>query len=195
MPSSAVCLRNCRTALLLALALASTSCSAVGGYAKDRILDLSDVIDFKYGISCGLGVKAEASLYAGLGLGLGHLDWTREWYGRRSIDRNEGCFVHFIVGGWDGSQERFDQTRDATEWYQIVLPLNLSALDHPWSPPFIERWRFGGEIVLPVVMGGLYVNVGEIVDFVVGFTTIDLPDDDGVSRSERYGADFEPKPR
>jgi hypothetical protein len=72
-----------------------------------------------------------------------------------------------------------------------VLPVNLGAIDHPWSPPMRQRRRFGFEILLPLVTGGLYLNGGEIGDSFVGFSTIDIAGDDGASLTDAYGSDFE----
>jgi hypothetical protein len=180
------------TAALLGLAMSLPSCGSVGGYMKDRIMDFSDIVDVKYGYGFGLGAKVETTLYVGAGAGVGFISQGREWYGRRSIADYDQWFVHFVLGGWDGSQVPFDRGGTATDWYGIVLPVNLSALDHPWSPPMLQRWRFGFEFLVPFVNFGLYLNGGEVGDFFVGFSTLDIADDDGVSLTEVYGDDFQP---
>lgn len=186
-----------RTILVLALTAALLpGCGSFGTYAKDRIMDLSDIVDVKYGgtlqdgLPVGVGAKFEASSYVGGGLGLAAIPHSREWYGRRSVVSYEGYFVHALILGWDGGQIPLDDGVDATDWYQVVLPVNLSAIDHPRSPPMLQRWRFGGELIVPLVMGGLYLNFGELVDFFAGFGKVDLAGDDGVSITETYGEAF-----
>ena len=39
-------------------------------------------------------------------------------------------------------------------------------------------------------MFGLYLNLGELVDFLLGIGTLDIADDDGVPKGERFGLDF-----
>lgn len=182
-------------ALLIGAALSLTSCSAVGGYIKDRALDLSDIVDAKVGYAVGVGAKAEASMYLGVGAGYGVIPRGREWYGRRSVVFDDHTFLHFGLGGWDGRHEGdVDEGKNATEWYQFALPVNLASLDHPWNPPFIQRFRFGGEFMIPLLNFGIYANVGEIFDFVFGIFTIDMAGDDGLSKLDKYGPNFSDLP-
>ena len=44
--------------------------------------------------------------------------------------------------------------------------------------------------IIPPAHAGLYLNLGEFVDFLVGLTTIDIADDDGTPKSEQYGDHF-----
>jgi hypothetical protein len=179
------------TVLALLLAGLFPACGSVGGYVNNRILDARDIIDFKYGESHGLGVKVEASMYAGLGAGGAAVPYCREWYGRRSLSTNYGTFCHFVLGGWDGPQRPFTGGENMTEWYQIGLPLNLSAIDNPDAPYMLERWRFGFELVFPGGLGGAYLNVGEVADFIAGIATIDMAADEDVSPGEQYTTHFE----
>jgi len=174
------------TTFLFALALFTPGCQ----YAKDRLLDASDVIDIKYGYAVGLGAKIEATNYVGLGLGWGLSPKTREWYGRRSHVCYDQEFMHFGIVGRDGTDRSWGEPgKDGTDHYNIVLPINIAQLDHG-TPPMIERWRLGFEIILPGGNGGLYLNLGELVDFFAGLATVDLADDDGVPKSEQYGDHF-----
>ena len=56
-------------------------------------------------------------------------------------------------------------------------------------PPPLTRARIGGEVLAFPVIVGLYVNLGEIADFLAGFAGLDLAGDDGLPK----GAKFEPE--
>lgn len=183
-------LRPALAALLLGSALLFPSCRSVGTYVKDRALDLSDIIDVKYGFAVGIGAKVEASMYLGAGVGWATVYDCREWYGRRSVIIGEQTFLHLGLVGWDGTQELFDRGDDATDWYSVVLPINLGAIDHPDNPALLQRWRFGGEVLLPFVQLGLYLNLGEVADFILGLATIDIAADDGMSMNDKYPSGF-----
>ncbi len=174
------------TTLLLALALVTPGCQ----YAKDRLLDASDVIDIKYGYAVGVGVKVEATNYVGVGIGWGLTPKSREWYGRRSHVSYDQEFMHFVLAGRDGSERAWGEPgKDGTDHYNMVLPINIAQLDHG-TPPMLQRWRVGFELLLPMAHGGLYLNLGELVDFFAGLATIDIADDDGTPKSEQYGDHF-----
>jgi hypothetical protein len=64
-------------------------------------------------------------------------------------------FAHLIL---TGIEARKTETGDGP----YILGINM----HPFysaRPRLIERWRFGGELLL-FVTGGLYLNFGELVD-------------------------------
>ena len=195
--------------LVAGLALAQSSC-VVADYGRDRLMDLTDVIDLKYGVGVGVGAKAEATVYLGAGGGLAALGYTREWFGRRSTIQQSKWFVHFGVGGVDGGrgslsweeEDDFDGDPERADIHALLA--NLTALsDHNtgprgneppnevnrWgfnAPPTIDRFRFGGEIVIPVIQFGLYANVGEIIDFLGGWVTWDPAYDDDASFLDVY---------
>jgi hypothetical protein len=176
-------LRRCCAVLALAL----PGCAAFERYARDRLMDVTDIVDFKYGRAWGLGVKLEATLYLGSGLGLGEQFSTREWFGRHGTDFEletesgpfawvDGAFVHLGVIGFDGGTP--------TSWAQsAVNTVGLNILLF-WAgasaPPLIDRWRFGGELLLPGVIGGMYLNLGECWDLFAGVFGGDPAEDDGL---------------
>lgn len=201
--------RPALSALLLGLLLGVAGCA----YPRDRLLDLTDIIDPKLGTGLGVGAKAELTSYLGLGGGLGVNAWLREWYGRRSYESYGDKFVHFGVFGQDGglggvAQDAGVRTRPDTH----VTIVNVSAFaDHvgrydvfgysdAWElpdgyevPPLGTRWRIGGEFMIPALSFGLYVNLGEIADFVLGLGTIDFRDDDGVCKCDVYSLGMAPE--
>jgi hypothetical protein len=174
------------TTLLLGVALFTPGCS----YIKHRVMDMSDVIDIKYGYAVGAGVKVEATNWIGVGVGWGISAKTREWYGRRSHVAYDQEFMHFILAGRDGTKRSWGEPGlDGTDFYNMVLPINIAQLDHS-TPPILQRFRFGAEVIFPTTNAGLYLNLGELCDFILGLTTIDIAGDDGVPKSEQYDDHF-----
>jgi hypothetical protein len=174
--------RGC--ALGLAIALSLLAGCAQGTYLGDRGHDLLDIIDLKGGRSMGLGVKAEATLYLGAGLGFAGLGDSVEWYGRQRVDvdvpeearYSHGMFTHIVVAGFDvNTVHGGGPSKDSLN----ILAINRVAFSDHDNPAMLDRWRFGGELVLPFVQGGIYLNVGQVLDLVIGLTTLDIGDDDG----------------
>jgi hypothetical protein len=50
------------------------------------------------------------------------------------------------------------------------------------DPPLLDELRAGGVAFLPGVNGGLYLNLGEIGDFLCGLVGYDLNNDDGIPK-------------
>lgn len=178
-----------RRGACLALVLFASACASVERYARDRLMDVTDIVDFKYGDAWGFGFKIELTLYLGTGLGLGELEHTREWYGRHATDFTlnkqggpldwlDGTFAQAgIIGTDGGAPGNAAQSAITTVGFNVLL---LSAGNS--APPLIDRWRFGGEMVLPWVMGGAYLNLGELWDFVAGVFGGDPAEDDGLAK-------------
>lgn len=166
-----------RSVLTLLVVSTATACAADSTYGGDRFADLGDMVDLRYGRSMGLGVKLEATQFLGAGLGCGAVDVT-ESYGRDEV-RVPGMFLHLVVIGAEGlapcgGQPELD-----------ILGVNVGALRFQEPPKTIDWFRFGGELVLPFVTGGLYLNVGQLVDAVAGITTLDPAGDDQATEIER----------
>jgi hypothetical protein len=178
-----------RRAARLALALLALlpACESFERYARDRLLDATDVVDFKYGRAWGFGIKFEVSLYLGTGIGLGVVESSREWYGRHATDFKlnkdggaldwlDGTFAQAGILGTDGGAPgNATQSAFTTIFFNVLL---LSGDNS--APPMIERWRVGAEVVLPKVTGGMYLNFGELWDFLAGIGGGDPAGDDGV---------------
>lgn len=172
----------------LALAALLPGCASVERYARDRLLDVTDVVDFKYGRAWGLGFKLEITLYFGTGLGLGVQQWTREWYGRHATDFEldaagprswmSGIFAHLGVIGVDGGSpgDTAQSAFNTVGFNALMLSADTTA------PPLIDRWRVGGELLLPGAIGGIYLNLGELWDFVAGVFGSDPAGDDGEAK-------------
>jgi hypothetical protein len=160
-------------ALLLLLAL-GTGCT----YARDRVLDLSDIVDLRGGFGgVGAGVKLRATEFLETGIAVGGGYKEVEWYGRRVLHSPVSDPLQLIIVGLDkGAQQ------EKKEPWEMNIVMFRGA--RPWPPP-ASWFRFGGEIIIPFVRGGIYLNIGELVDFVLGLTTMDIADDDGMPKASK----------
>jgi hypothetical protein len=80
-----------------ALALLGNGCGSVGTWACERGLDLTDIVDLRYGTGIGLGVQLEATTYFGAGLGASSVSWTGAFHGRGSTAKGDGVFMGLVV--------------------------------------------------------------------------------------------------
>ena len=65
-------------------------------------MDFTDILDLKYGTAIGLGAKIELTQFIGAGAGAAALGYSREWFGRRSMEVNGFAFLHLVAIGVDG---------------------------------------------------------------------------------------------
>ena len=184
-------------ATLTAVVLACAGCVAPGSYGRDRWLDLTDAIDLKYGTGIGLGVHLQATKYLETGLGLSTQSGSHEWFGRRRVDMHDGAFVHGVVVGFAGLGPHGSLTTGSID----VLLFNVLALEggrwtgtRSWFEgghglPILDRYRFGAVLYLPGVHGGLFLNVGELADFLGGLFGADLMNDDGYAKPPEVAPD------
>lgn len=165
--------------------VACVGCASVGPYLSHRAWDFTDIVDVKYGTALGLGAKVEATMYLGLGLGIADQPRVREWFGRLSDERENGGFAYFLLGGGEGAA--FHGTPGLDSFHVLLVDVFLLSEDSTGGifggwPSVMERWRFGGEVLIPFAQFGLYLNVGELVDFTLGLAGLDIAEDDGVSK-------------
>ena len=152
-------------------------------YLRDRGRDFTDIVDVKGGAGgVGLGVKARATEFIGTGVGFGAEYATTEKYGRRWFD-SKSAFIGLGVFTLDG--EIGPCLGSGAEISFLALRVSNETATRPWT-----WFRFGGEAVLPGVRGGLFVNLGELVDFFAGIAGLDPVHDDGL----RIGAPLEEEP-
>ncbi|MHC4945126.1 MAG: hypothetical protein ACYTG7_19080 [Planctomycetota bacterium] len=145
-------------------------------YLENRALDFTDIIDFKVGYSYGLaGVKVEVTDYAGTGIGLCYTHRGIEWFGRSYYNNDEKFFLHLLILGFDDAAFDNAEEKGAT--------VNYFGYNHRWyRPELINRFRIGGEIIVPLIHFGTYLNIGELYDFLVGIACFDPANDDGLSK-------------
>jgi len=185
--------RSLATALLVVVVGASgLACQGAATWGRDRLSDATDVLDIRYGTGLGLGLHLDATQYFGAGVGWSRVDRSRTWYGRHAVDMQGKEFVGFVLGSALGGG--MCPPDPAHGWWHM-LGFNVAALDVPnWSgdtgwfehdngPPFIDRARFGAVLFLPFVHGGLHLNVGEVLDLVIGLAGFDPAADDGIPKT------------
>lgn len=142
-------------------------------YLRDRGRDFTDIVDVKGGVGgIGLGAKARATEFIGTGVGFGAVYDTTEKLGRPWYD-NESAFVGLGFFAMDGQGGVCPG--EGFEISFLGLRIQNETVQRPWS-----WFRAGGEIVLPGVRGGFFVNLGEFVDFLAGVATLDPVGDDGL---------------
>ncbi len=134
--------RRASLALLAALLLTAPGC-AVGRYGRDRFMDLTDIIDIKYGVAIGAGAKAEITQFLGAGGGAAALGYGREWYGRRSMERRGFAFIHLGAIGVDGgygSDNLGGWSDERAEVYFLLVNATAFA-DFGIAPAGDARWE------------------------------------------------------
>jgi hypothetical protein len=143
-------------------------------YLRERGRDVTDIVDVKGGSGgYGLGVKARATEFVGTGIGYGAVYDTSEKIGRGSYEA-ESAFGGLGIVAIDGKSGSCPGP--GYEISLLGLRIQGETMPSPW------RWfRAGGEVVLPFVRGGLFVNFGEFVDFLAGVAGLDPVGDDGLA--------------
>ncbi len=153
-------------------------CAGSGDYWNDRANDLPDIFDFKCGSGVGLvGAKVEITDYIGTGLGL-FVGSAREKYGREIVTTDGIAIWLGIFGGEGISPACQSHEGYKPECFCLLYHFHGDQIYGDNSPPLTSRFRFGGEVFLFFPWLGFYINLGELVDFVVGFTTLDIAGDD-----------------
>jgi len=173
-------------AALLAACVPLPSCAPLGRYARARALDLSDVVDLKYGTGLGLGAKIELIMYFGVGLGISSQTYWREWFGRKAVESRNGFFLCWLVSGGEGDFIHGSPPASSV----TVFGFDALLIDEDFGrdvgpsdcPGLLARWRFGAEVLVPFAQGGVYLNLGELADFVLGLATLDPACDDDISK-------------
>jgi hypothetical protein len=192
---------------VLLLLLLCASCAPLATYGKDRVRDLSDVVDVRYGTGFGLGASVQFLECIGTGLGCSVEWYQRQWYGRKSIESRDGLFADALIIGFDGDHvRRVDPGEGVIGGDTLTGPRSIllyrQSGGHADEVRGTEEWftqpggklpgmstgRIGGAVFLPGVLGGLYLNLGEVLDFFGGLATFDLMNDDGQPKFSRPAA-------
>jgi hypothetical protein len=185
-------------AACLLLLLACQGCSGLTSYGRDRLRDLSDILDVRYGTGLGLGSQIRV-LWLETGFGMSSEAYYRQWFGRKSVEVRRGLFAQAVVAGIEGDYWRRkpeDFLRDSSTGSFSVLIVNVplctsifsGTRDEDWfevpagDPPLMDSFRIGGVVFLPGVSGGLFVNLGEVLDFLAGVVGWDPLHDDGIPK-------------
>lgn len=194
---------RCKPASTALLILGFLTLASGCTYTTDRLRDLTDIVDVKGGarLHPGLGGKIEATDF--IWGGLGYSKTGVEFFGRRRLvdSREQSDLI-----------KSFDYPNTATEislgiaGYEFggaqcggagslfgINPVAFAHLyrqtlgSHPEPPSLVSNpWRIGGELWLFLVDGGIYLNVGEVVDFLAGLAGLDPAEDDGLPLGTDY---------
>ncbi|MBI1852121.1 MAG: hypothetical protein HYR85_17415 [Planctomycetes bacterium] len=121
-------------------------------YLPNRVIDLFDVVRFGVDVGPGFGVEGEVTeaLQAGV-------------MTRTSVGAGFQTLRHLPV-------------KIGAETYAAVGPLAASpTVGLPW---YRNKWDVRAEAHVAIIGAHVAINPAEILDFVLGFLTIDLMDDD-----------------
>lgn len=143
-------------------------------YVRNRARDFTDLVDLKYAAPNvrGVGLRIEATNFVGTGLGMGTEERTTEWFGRRFEKSKGGFFIHVLIGGFEEISPCPVGANPTKTFFGFQVPAE--------RPQIVSRFRVGGEVVLPLLHFGIYANLGEMADFVLGFFLLDPAEDDGL---------------
>jgi len=125
-------------------------------------------------------------MFLGTGMGYAETTLVREWYGRGSVlyDYRDDSFgltsLQVIIAGIEAGGHP-QPIRDSYNIlsFDIAMYEYLDGYEtYSEELPLVDTFRFGGELWFPGALFGMYINTGEMLDFVLGFATIDISDDD-----------------
>jgi len=188
------------TAACILLLLGCQGCSSLGTYGENRLRDLSDIIDVRYGTGIGLGSLVRV-LWLETGIGFSTESYYRQWFGRKSVEVTDGLLAQTLILGIDGDfwrREPEDIFGNSSTGVLSVLVVDVSVSSSIFSgtgseewfkepagdPPLLDSFRIGGVVFLPGVSGGLFLNLGEALDFLCGIVGYDMLHDDGIPKFE-----------
>jgi len=171
------------------------ACGTLGDYGQERLRDLSDVVDVRYGVGFGLGAEVQVATLE-TGLGYSSEAYQRQWFGRKSVEVRNGLFAAVLIWGVDGI---YPPPTEPSKWgnstsESFAILFKNMGMSPPWTGseewfgqpagdvPKLDQLRIGGAVFLPGVNGGLYVNVAELADFLCGVFGYDMMHDDGIPK-------------
>ena len=186
--------RRARTVVLLALAMVGSGCGACG-YMADRRRDAGDMFTATIGRGGGATARVgplHAGLYYGedrIGLRCGECFWTHKRYDDTSMTLDPLIVLPNVGGGpWAFWGDRFERGRVAelrgkAHYVDGICPFlcfpRLSESDVRVGRRFPVQYLTQIEIALGFVKTvRLGINPGEVLDFVIGWTTFDVFADD-----------------
>jgi len=150
-------------------------------YTRFRVLDFIDIFEAEAGV--GLGVFAGGSVTYPLRLGVGYAENIRYGFNARKaarITRTEIGIPFNYLAVWLSAKSARRET-DKSKGIRLVS-VRGRRVPHPRARvPFVRRFDVWASVTVGVVSGRAGVHLGEAVDFLLGFLTIDLPHDDRTS--------------
>ena len=199
-----------RLAAVLLLAAGASGCVSAGGYFTDRWRDAKDI--FSVSVGTGGGAKARVGpLQAGVFLntdvagfrgGTGFVVHDNCWSpGSNVFDFVSPVPAADFFGAWLTSAETFAPENAWADFDPVAVERGKTyyAL-FPWVPfvTVANQPCYYTQIDVAVGAGGTLrvgFNPGELVDFLLGWTTLDIFGDDVEARREREAKENEGKTR
>ena len=173
--------------LVLVAALLTTGCADFKTYIKDRGNDLADCFTARAGIAYGLGVRTQVTNYVRVSAGIG--SYSGKWvgyFGRNRVDESplEQAWIGLPFSVLYLFSTEFRVGRSKDDWTASLLGVHVEEFRRPnpqWSPGVpLVREKFFIEVgaTLGAVGFDLGFNPVEFVDFLLGWTTLDITGDD-----------------
>lgn len=173
--------------LLVLLGVVAISTGCASPYMVDRGRDAADI--FTFGVGVGAGAKAHIGpMQAGLLLNidaLGLRGGEMIWNGNGP---NIGADIDYVLGGHSEFDTRCRHGSNSPSWERNKShmvrygPLGVPA-NNPFATPLPNRYSLNYFTQIEAVGGLLWTfrlgfNPGELLDFLLGWTTIDIYRDD-----------------
>ncbi|MCB9898317.1 MAG: hypothetical protein H6825_09970 [Planctomycetes bacterium] len=195
---------------LVALVLAAACCAPGCAYAEARAADLADIGLLE--LSAGYGAHVGVQLTDFVGTGIGYSEqWALAWHGREvgTLHRSSAGIVTIFLSfseperhamsTWVGAAPRADASAEVGEQANcLFVPMDWwfgSRHAGPGHDPGFELAprgirsfdvTLGASLMLGVHVG---VSLGDLLDFVLGWTGLDIAGDD-VPADERTRDDW-----
>lgn len=167
--------------LLLAFVLVSGCClGGCNGYFADRWADARDILTVT-GSAAVLGVRARVgTVHVGsynrwfeAGLHGGELDFASDFM---ASDDDDTDYTVWSSLKWPGNEKR-GKCYNALGFAGVSWVHSRTGWDRPWY--YLDPYYTQVEVAAGFLVGArLGVNVGEIFDFLLGWTTLDICGDD-----------------
>ncbi|MHC4663013.1 MAG: hypothetical protein ACYS8W_15130 [Planctomycetota bacterium] len=158
-------------------------CASAGTYFKDRALDFTDIFIAEAHWGYGVSAELEASKLIGTVAGLSESNWIG-WHGHVSgIKTGKKLYTSGVVllggNGYGHTAEKC----------YLGLPINLIPATGDQEKgkrryPLIRVCDISAQLFL--IAGGMRAGVspGELIDFLLGWTTLDFAGDDGEKKEK-----------
>ncbi len=155
---------------------------AVGMYCADRGRDLLDTVT----VAAETGNRSAAIQFAGFPIGFG--DGEGVGCGLRSGKVGQYAFTDYYY--WLFGDKSFTPNGDprgkgyVVDWEWLPMPI----LNNPFGGPNRVQWQLEASAGIRVIGFRAGINIGEIVDFVLGIFTVDIMADDTAAVKARKRA-------
>jgi len=202
-----------RRSFLAALAIGTIlfSCGCATSYWENRLNDLADVGKVSLGLGGGLGLELQATDFVhpsfgtgGTGFCMGHENrhasgvWTQAYLffpaatavaalAGKDLPESEGVSsVQMVIYG---SRKTMIEATRYMVWKDYYLLSEEKSKAEKLSVPWTRRMGVEATVAVWLVIVRAGVNPAELVDFALGFTTLDIAGDDVYKEEEGESED------